>query len=241
MTSSISVSGLVVRRSGHAVLDGIDLEVAAGAVTGLLGPSGSGKTTLLRTLVGLQRSDAGTVQVLGRPACDAGLRSDIGYMTQTPSVYGDLSAAGNLRYHAALHRRSRQAVDDVLDAVGLGPLADRRVATLSDGERSRVSLGCALVARPRLLLLDEPTVGLDPVLRRDLWELFRTLARDGVTLLVSSHVMDEADRCEHLVLLREGRVVATGTPAGLRATTGAATMEQVFLRLVEGAHEEVAQ
>ncbi|MPZ64067.1 MAG: ATP-binding cassette domain-containing protein [Pseudonocardiaceae bacterium] len=241
MASAISISGLVVRRSGHPVLHGIDLEVAANAVTGLLGPSGSGKTTLLRTVVGLQRSDAGAVQVLGRPVGHARLRSEIGYMTQEPSVYGDLTVAGNLRYHAALHRRGRRAVDDGLDAVGLTALASRTVATLSNGERSRVSLGCALVAGPRLLLLDEPTVGLDPVLRRDLWELFRTLARDGVTLLVSSHVMDEADRCEHLVLLREGRVVATGTPAGLRATTGAATMEQVFLRLVEGAHEEVAQ
>jgi ABC-2 type transport system ATP-binding protein len=241
MGCAISVSGLVVRRGGHPVLDGIDLGVAAGAVTGVLGPSGSGKTTLLRTVVGLQRSHAGTVQVLGRPAGHARLRSEIGYMTQAPSVYGDLSVAGNLRYHAALHRRGRRAVDDVLDAVRLAELADRPVATLSGGERSRVSLGCALVARPRLLLLDEPTVGLDPVLRRDLWELFGTLARDGVTLLVSSHVMDEADRCEHLVLLRHGRVIAADTPDRLRAGTGAAGMEQVFLRLVESSPEEVAR
>lgn len=241
MRAAISVSGLVVRRGGDTVLDGLDLEIAAGAVTGLLGPSGSGKTTLLRTVAGLQRSDAGTVHVLARPAGHPQLRAEIGYMTQAPSVYGDLTAAGNLRHHAALHRRGRRDVDDVLDAVGLAALADRQVATLSGGERSRVSLGCALVGRPRLLLLDEPTVGLDPVLRRDLWELFHAQARDGVTLLVSSHVMDEADRCEHLVLLREGRVIAGDTPDRLRAATGATGMEQVFLRLVDSAPEEVSR
>lgn len=234
MLAAISVQDLVVRRSGRTVLDGIDLSVAPGTVTGLLGPSGSGKTTLLRTLVGLQRVRSGTVVVLGRPAGHPRLRAEVGYMTQAPSVYGDLSAAGNVRYHAALHRQPSEVVSSVLDAVGLAALAGRIVATMSGGERSRVSLACALVARPRLLLLDEPTVGLDPVLRRDLWLLFGRIARDeDVTLVVSSHVMDEADRCERLVLLRSGRVVATGTPEELRAGTGASAMEEVFLKLIE--------
>ncbi len=233
--AAISVQDLVVRRCGTTVLDGIDLSVPPGSVTGLLGPSGSGKTTLLRALVGLQRVGSGSVQVLGRPAGHPRLRAEVGYMTQVPSVYGDLSAAGNVRYHAALHRQSPDAVSSTLQAVGLSPLANRLVGTMSGGERSRVSLACALVAWPRLLLLDEPTVGLDPVLRRDLWGLFRSLAHEhGVTLLVSSHVMDEADRCERLVLLRAGRVVASGTPGELRATTGASAMDEVFLQLIEG-------
>lgn len=236
MVSSVSISGLAVRRGGRAVLHGIDLEVPAGTVTGLLGPSGSGKTTLLRTLVGLQRIDAGTVQVLGRPAGHHLLRSEIGYTTQSPSVYGDLTAAGNVGYHAALHGCRTGAVTAALEAVDLTSLSQRLVDTMSGGERSRVSLACALVARPRLLLLDEPTVGLDPVLRRDLWALFGRLAHDaGVTLLVSSHVMDEADRCEQLVLLHAGRVIAGGTPDELRAGTGASAMDEAFLRLIERA------
>lgn len=233
---AISMQDLVVRRSRGTVLQGISLDVATGSVTGLLGPSGSGKTTLMRAVVGLQRISAGTVTVLGRPAGHPRLRAEIGYTTQAPSVYGDLSAAGNVRYHAALHRRPRSAVEEALAAVELGGLADRLTGMLSGGERSRVSLACALVAAPRLLVLDEPTVGLDPVLRRDLWTLFRSLARrSGTTLLVSSHVMDEADRCDRLVLLREGRTVADGTPAELRARSGAAAMDEVFLKLIERA------
>jgi ABC-2 type transport system ATP-binding protein len=225
---------VAVRRSGHTVLDHVTLDVPTGSVTGLLGPSGSGKTTLMRTVVGLQRVHAGSVQVLGHPAGHPRLRADIGYMTQAPAVYGDLSVAGNVGYHAVLHRRDRHAADAAIDAVRLAGLARRLVATLSGGERARVSLACALVAHPRLLVLDEPTVGLDPVLRRDLWALFHRLAADdGVSLLVSSHVMDEADRCDRLVLLREGRVVADGAPDVLRAATGATTMDEVFLRLVE--------
>jgi ABC-2 type transport system ATP-binding protein len=251
MADAISLQGVVVRRSGNTVLDGVTLQVRAGSVTGLLGPSGSGKTTLMRTVVGLQQVSSGVVRVLGRPAGHPRLRAEIGYMTQAPSVYGDLSVAGNIGYHATLHRRDRAAVGAAIEAVGLGALAQRLAGTLSGGERARVSLACALVARPRLLVLDEPTVGLDPLLRRDLWSLFRRSAADeGVSLLVSSHVMDEADRCDRLVLLREGRVVADGTPGSLRAATGAAGMEEVFLRLVEdtgkveqgtGEAEEVAR
>lgn len=235
MVDAISLRRLVVRRSRSTVLDGVDLDVPAGSVTGLLGPSGSGKTTLMRAVVGLQRVTSGSVHVLGRPAGHPTLRAEVGYMTQAPSVYGDLTVAGNVGYHAVLHRRNRLAADEAIGAVGLAVLAQRPVAALSGGERTRVSLACALVARPRLLVLDEPTVGLDPLLRRDLWTLFRDMAtHDGVSLLVSSHVMDEADRCDRLVLLREGRVVADAAPGALRAATGAAAMEEVFLRLLAG-------
>lgn len=235
MVSAISLSRVVVHRSGTPVLRSVNLDVPTGSVTGLLGPSGSGKTTLMRTVVGLQRVTSGSVQVLGRAAGHPRLRAEIGYMTQGASVYGDLTVAGNVGYHAVLHRRVRPAADEAIAAVGLGPLANRLVATLSGGERARASLACALVAQPRLLVLDEPTVGLDPVLRRDLWSLFCRSAEQGVSLLVSSHVMDEADRCDRLVLLREGRVVAEGSPAQLRSATGATAMDEVFLRLVEGA------
>lgn len=234
MANAISLRQVVVHLSRHIVLDGVTLDVPVGSVTGLLGPSGSGKTTLMRTVVGLHRVHNGSVEVLGRPAGHPRLRAEIGYMTQAPSVYGDLSVTGNVGYHATLHRRDRTAVAQAIEVVGLGALAARPVATLSGGERTRVSLACALVARPRLLVLDEPTVGLDPLLRRDLWALFRQRAtQDGVSLLVSSHVMDEADRCDRLVLLREGRVVADDTPDSLRAVTGKTAMDEVFLRLIE--------
>ena len=229
--ASVEVSGLTVRRGGKTVLADIDLSVPAGSVTGLLGPSGSGKTTLLRVLVGTQRFRTGRVEVLGRPAGDRSLRAEIGYTTQAPSVYPDLTARENVRYHAQLHGRP---AGRVLQEVGLGAEADRLVRNMSGGQISRVSLACALVGEPRLLLLDEPTVGLDPVLRRDLWTLFRELAAGGVTVVVSSHVMDEATRCDRLLLLREGRLIAADSPGDLLAATGATAMDDAFLRLVEG-------
>jgi ABC-2 type transport system ATP-binding protein len=231
--AAIEVSGLTVRRGGKTVLRDLSLTVPRGQVTGLLGPSGSGKTTLLRTLVGTQQYQAGTVQILGLPAGSAALRARIGYTTQAASVYPDLTAEENVRYHAALHRRPRAAVADALQAVDLAEDARRPVRAMSGGQISRVSLACALVAEPELLLLDEPTVGLDPVLRRDLWDLFRAQATAGVTLVVSSHVMDEATRCDRLLLLREGRLVADDTPDGLLASTGAPGMDEAFLRLLE--------
>lgn len=231
---AIDVAGLVVRRGGRIVLDHLDLSVPEGTVTGLLGPNGSGKTTLLRAIVGAQRITAGTVRVLGRPAGHPALRAEIGYTTQAPSVYGDLTAAENVRYHATLHRAPRSIVDDTLAAVGLVGEADRLVRAMSGGQVNRVSLACALVGRPRLLLLDEPTVGLDPVLRRDLWQLFRDqVGTRGTTLVVSSHVMDEAAHCDRLLLLREGRLVAQEAPRVLLASTGADSMDDAFLRLVE--------
>jgi len=234
MNAAIEVAGLVVERGGKVVLDHLDLVVPEGTVTGLLGPNGSGKTTLLRSIVGAQRITAGTVHVLGRPAGHPALRAEIGYTTQAPSVYGDLTAAENVRYHATLHGARRSTVDEILAAVGLTDEAGRLVRAMSGGQVNRVSLACALVGRPRLLLLDEPTVGLDPLLRRDLWHLFRAEATErGTTIVVSSHVMDEATHCDHLLLLRDGRFVAQDTPQALLALTGAASMDDAFLHLVE--------
>jgi ABC-2 type transport system ATP-binding protein len=231
--AAIEIRGLVVRRRGNTVLDHLDLAVPAGSVTGLLGPSGSGKTTLLRVLVGAQRRTSGTVTVLGRPAGDASLRKRIGYTTQIASVYPDLTALQNIRYYGTLHGVGRAAALDALARVDLAQYADRPVSALSGGQVNRVSLACALVSRPALLLLDEPTVGLDPVLRRDLWALFRAEAHEhGSTLVVSSHVLDEAAHCDRLLLLREGRLIADDTPAGLLAATDAADLDDAFLNLV---------
>jgi ABC-2 type transport system ATP-binding protein len=222
-----------VLRGGTLVLDQLGFDVAAGSVTGLLGPSGSGKTTLMRAIVGVQKVAGGQVEVLGLPAGSAGLRDRVGYMTQAPSVYGDLGVAENLRFFAHVLGQPDESVDRVLAAVSLDAFARRRVGTLSGGERARVSLATALLGKPELLVLDEPTVGLDPLLRRDLWRLFHELAAGGTTLIVSSHVMDEADRCDSLLLLRGGRLLARATPAELRARTGERELDAAFLRLVE--------
>jgi ABC-2 type transport system ATP-binding protein len=231
--AAVAVDGLVVARGGKTVLDGLTLEVAAGKVTGLLGPSGGGKSTLLRSIVGVQRVAAGRVTVLGEPAGSAGLRRRVGYMTQAPSVYADLSVRENLRYFARLYRLPAARCEELIDTVDLRGEAGRVVGNLSGGQRARVSLATALLASPELLVLDEPTVGLDPLLRRELWELFHRLVEEGATLLVSSHVMDEAERCDELLLLRDGAIVASGTPEALRARTGEESMDAVFLRLVE--------
>lgn len=231
--SAIVVDGLRVVRGSHEVLPGLSMTVPRGQVVGLLGPSGGGKTTLLRAIVGVQVVAGGTVTVLGEPAGSPGLRPRVGYVTQSPSVYGDLSVRANLAYFAALAGAPRGAVERTIEAVDLSAEADSRVDRLSGGQRSRASLGAALVGSPELLVLDEPTVGLDPVLRRDLWAMFHRLADDGTTLLVSSHVMDEATRCDRLLLLREGHLLADDTPDGLLARTGAPDAEQAFLALIE--------
>ncbi len=232
---AIAIEELRVVRGGQAVLDGLSLSVAAGTVTGLLGPSGGGKSTLLRAIVGVQRVAGGRVTVLGRPAGSASLRRRVGYLTQAPSVYADLSVRENLRYFARLLGASSERVDEVIVTVALTDFAAHTVGRLSGGQRARVSLATALLGNPELLILDEPTVGLDPLLRRDLWDLFHGLAGAGTTLVVSSHVMDEAERCDSLFLLREGLMIATGTPAELRAQTGEQNLDEVFLRLVEAA------
>lgn len=231
---AVLTDGLHVRRGSTTALEGVDLRVAPGRVTGLLGPSGSGKTTLLRAVLGVQLVQRGTVHVLGEPAGSRGLRRRVGYVSQSPSVYEDLTVAENLRYFARILGVGRGRVDAVLGDVDLTGRRDQLVRTLSGGELSRVSLGAALLGRPELLVLDEPTVGLDPVLRESLWTMFRGLASGGTTLLVSSHVMDEATRCDELVLLRAGRVLAQDTPAGLLDRTGRTTAEGAFLALVQG-------
>ncbi|MCU1690173.1 MAG: transporter ATP-binding protein [Jatrophihabitantaceae bacterium] len=233
-TSAIVVDKLRVSRGGNAVLRDLSFEVAAGSVTGLLGPSGSGKTTLMRCLLGIQRAAEGTVTVLGRPAGHPELRRHIGYATQAASVYDDLTVLENVRYFAATLDAPRAEVARVLEAVDLGGLASRLTGRLSGGQRSRVSLAVAMLGQPRLLVLDEPTTGLDPVLREQLWGLFHRLAQDGATLLVSSHVMDEAERCDRLLLMREGALLADDTPARLKQRTGAGTMDAAFLSLVGG-------
>ncbi len=230
----VEVRGLTVVRGGRTVLDGLGLDLGGG-VTGLLGPSGCGKTTLIRCLVGVQQVTGGTVRVLGEAAGSPALRDRVGYLTQAASVYDDLTVVENLRFFARVLGCPRADVDRVTDAVGLADHSASVVRALSGGQRSRVSLAAALLGHPDLLVLDEPTVGLDPVLRRELWGLFHTLADAGAALLVSSHVMDEAERCDRLLLMREGRVIADGTPAAICEEVGAADVEAAFLSIVEAA------
>jgi ABC-2 type transport system ATP-binding protein len=230
---AVTVSGLHVRRGSRPVLAGLSLTIPAGLVVGLIGPSGSGKTTLMRAIVGVQVLRSGTVTVFGRPAGSAALRHRVGYVTQDASVYDDLTVRQNLDYFRAVLGAGRKDVHRVIEATDLGASSAQLTGSLSGGQRSRVSLAVALLGSPELLVLDEPTVGLDPVLRRDLWALFHRLAADGTSLLVSSHVMDEAARCDRLLLMRGGAVLADDTPAGLLAATGTTDIEAAFLSLIE--------
>lgn len=233
MMNNIVITDLRVVRGGREVLPGISLEVGAG-VTGLLGPSGCGKSTLMRAVVGVQQVRSGSVEVLGRPAGSKPLRDRVGYVTQAASVYDDLSVAENLRFFARVLGVAAidEAIDRAVAAVDLDSHRDQVVGSLSGGQRSRASLAVALLGDPDVLVLDEPTVGLDPVLRRDLWALFHRLADAGRVVLVSSHVMDEAERCDRLLLMREGRIIANGTPSEIRGD--ARDIEDAFLRIVEG-------
>ena len=248
----MEVRRLRVVRGGRTALDDVDLTIRAGTLTGLLGPSGAGKTTLMRAILGVQVVAGGTVTVLGSPAGSPELRRRVGYVTQAPSVYEDLTVEENLRYFARIlgvppragtgtgdgaGRRSPVSVDEALETVGLGGHRRQMVRTLSGGELSRVSLATALLGSPELLVLDEPTVGLDPVLRDSLWSTFRRIAASGTTLLVSSHVMDEAVRCDRLVLLRAARVLADTTPGELLRSTGTTSADEAFLHLVRHAPE----
>ena len=238
---AVRIESLRVIRGGNVVLDRLDCAVSRGKVTGLLGPSGCGKTTLIRAIVGVQVVESGTVIVLGEAAGSPALRRRVAYMTQTPSVYGDLTVNENLRYFARILGVEAARIAATLEVVSLTRFAGRQVVGLSGGERARVSLAIALLAEPELLVLDEPTVGLDPVLRGELWDTFHALAGGGATLLVSSHVMDEADRCDELLLMREGGLLAQGTPAELRARTGEERFEDAFLALIRGVRRDHAE
>ena len=229
----VEVRDLVVQRGRVRALDGLSFSTAPGQVTGLLGPSGCGKSTLMRSLVGVQVVTGGTVEVLGLPAGDRRLRDRVGYVTQAPSVYDDLTVAENLRFFARVLGVDAAEADRCVEAVDLVGARGQVVGRLSGGQRSRVSLAVALLGDPEVLVLDEPTVGLDPVLRRDLWAMFHALADRGTTVLVSSHVMDEAERCDRLLLMRDGVLLADETPAALLARTGTADVEEAFLHLVE--------
>ena len=230
---AIVLDNLRVVRGKRLAVDGLSVRIARGTITGLLGPSGCGKTTLIRSIVGTQIVAEGSVTVLGQPAGCAALRRRVGYMPQDPTIYNDLRIVDNVRYFASLYGMDAAAADGAIDAVGLQEHRTAYCANLSGGQRTRVSLACALVCRPDLLVLDEPTVGLDPVLRADLWDQFDSLARAGTTLLVSSHVMDEADHCGDLLLMRDGHLVAHTTPTQLREDTGCTSLEDAFLSIIK--------
>ena len=233
MKAAISLKDLKVTRAKKLVLDGISMEIPAGSITGLLGPSGSGKTTLLRAIVGVQKNVEGEIVAKGQAAGSASLRHSIAYATQDSSVFKDLSVRDNLAYAARILGVDKGKVSEAIDRVGLTAFAKQKVNSLSGGQRSRVSLAIALVGDPDILVLDEPTVGLDPVLRLELWELFRSIADEGKTILVSSHVMDEASRCDQLVLMRAGKVLAFDTLENLLNHADAVTAEEAFIHFVE--------
>jgi ABC-2 type transport system ATP-binding protein len=232
MKSGVEVSGLRVDRGGSEVLRDLTFSVGPGEVTGLLGPSGCGKTTLMRAIVGVQRITAGEVTAFGERAGTPLLRPRIGYVTQAPSVYDDLTVEENLTFFARVLGAGRDRVDECVRLVDLHSDRTKVVRRLSGGQRSRASLAVALLGEPDLIVLDEPTVGLDPVLRRDLWQTFHRLADDGAVVFVSSHVMDEATRCDRLLLMRDGRIIADDTPSGLLEKTGTEDIEAAFLDLV---------
>jgi len=227
---AVDVENVVKSFGTLKALDGVTLRVRQGEIYGLLGPNGAGKTTLIRALVGLVAPDSGTVTVLGRRLPDLDILGQIGYMTQAAALYPDLSVEENLRFFAAISGAGSN-VDDALKLVELDQRRKSVVATLSGGLRQRCSLACALVHRPRLLLLDEPTVGVDPALRVQFWDHFRDMASAGTTIIVSSHVMDEAERCQRLGLIRFGKVLSEGSPSEVRAAAGTSTLEEAFLKL----------
>jgi ABC-2 type transport system ATP-binding protein len=229
---AIEVRDLRVIRGKRLALDQVSVQISCGTITGILGPSGCGKTTLMRCIVGTQIVASGTVTVLGRPAGSAELRNRVGYVTQNPTVYDDLRVIDNVRYFASLYGTDATAADEAIDTVGLDDHRTALCGNLSGGQRTRVSLACALVSHPDLLVLDEPTVGLDPVLRVSLWDQFDELARRGTTLVVSSHVMDEADHCGDLLLMRDGHLLAHTTPSKLREDTGCQSLEEAFLSVI---------
>jgi ABC-2 type transport system ATP-binding protein len=239
-TLAVQIEHLRVVRGKRVALHDFSVGIARGTITGLLGPSGCGKTTLIRCIVGTQLVASGKVTVLGLPAGSPALRRRVGYVTQEPTIYNDLRVIDNVRYFASLYGSAPNAATNAIGDVGLSDHADAYCGNLSGGQRTRVSLACALVGQPDLLVLDEPTVGLDPVLRADLWTQFEGLARRGTTLLVSSHVMDEADHCGDLLLMREGKLLAHTTPQRLREDAGCTSLEEAFLAVIRRATAALA-
>jgi ABC-2 type transport system ATP-binding protein len=234
---AIAAKNVRVVRGKTKALDGVSFAIEPGKITGLIGPSGSGKTTLMRAIVGAQVITGGSLEVLGLPAGSNALRSQIGYVTQSPAVYDDLTTQQNLRYFASILRASKADVTRVIKTVDLQDQTNQLVGSMSGGQRARVSLAVALLGNPGLLILDEPTVGLDLVLRVHLWKLFAELAAQGKTLLISSHVMDEAEECPQLLLLRGGKLLTHGSKADLLASTKTRSVHDAFLSLAGGSKE----
>jgi ABC-2 type transport system ATP-binding protein len=232
MQPAIEIKNLTVRLGGHTVIKNLSIDLPTGGIIGLIGPNGAGKTTLIRSIVGRQKVSLGQINIFGQKAGSAKLRKDIGYMTQAPAVYPDLTVRENVRYFASMTGQSKKYADEIIEKVELSKQNNQLVSKLSGGQRSRVSLAVSLIGNPKLLVLDEPTVGLDPILRKNLWELFNKLAGQDCTILVSSHVMDEANHCKSLLLLREGKVLAYGTAKDLCEQTHSKSVEESFIRLV---------
>lgn len=228
---TIRAESLSVKKDNVHILDELDFDVATGSITGLIGPGGSGKTTLMRAIVGLQKI-SGTLEVLGSNAGNKKIRSKIGYVTQAPAIYDDLTVLQNVRYFAALVGASHSQVEDTINLVDLGGQRSQMAKKLSGGQKARVSLAIALLGEPELLVLDEPTVGLDPLLRRQLWQLFMDLAAQGKTLIISSHVMDEAEKCQSVLLLRDGKLLWHDSRDSLLKTTRTHSVEEAFLKMV---------
>lgn len=234
---AVMIRDLSIRRGRTVVFDGLNLDIPRGQITGLLGPSGCGKTTLMRAVVGVQKIQGGTVDVLGQPAGTRALRRLVSYDTQAASVYHDLTVRQNLDYFARIVGADRDETERVAHEVGLTANMRSLVVNLSGGQRSRVSLAVALLGEPELIVLDEPTVGLDPTLRQELWTLFRSLAGRGITVLVTSHVMDEALHCDRLLLMRNGAIIADTTPTGLLKDTDTDNPDAAFLALIAGSED----
>lgn len=232
--SAIEAKKLVIEKGKQTILSNLSFKVKAGTVTGLIGPSGAGKTTLMRSIVGVQKITSGELTLLGKPAGTASLRQKIGYVTQSPAVYSDLTVEQNLRYFASLVQAESSEIEKTLIDVRLVRQRKQLVESLSGGQQARVSLAVALLGSPEILILDEPTVGLDPLLRRDLWRLFAELAKSGRTLLVSSHVMDEAEQCDELLLLRDGRLLWSDSKQALLKHTGKKSVGDAFIAAIEG-------
>lgn len=230
----IIAKGLTVVRGETKALHNVTFSMEPGKITGLIGPSGSGKTTLMRAIVGAQQITSGRLDIFGAPAGGKRLRSQIGYVTQSPAVYDDLTARQNLAYFGSILGVGKEAVERALELVDLSAQSKQLVGSMSGGQRARVSLAAALLGDPALLVLDEPTVGLDPVLRKHLWELFAELASQGRSLLISSHVMDEAEQCPDLLILRDGALLSYSSKRELLTRTHQKTVHDAFLALAGG-------